>query len=135
MTARSVGNRVRAHLGTNMAKAMVIGLDEVKRKFREPKLGRFYWRKDGTSYRASASSAIVGRLGEAPAIKEGDLDKSMKTSVGIKRGQVVGVLSADTKYALWLELGTANQLKGRHSFLESTFVDRKRDMLKVLFRP
>jgi hypothetical protein len=135
MTARSVGNRVRAHLGTNMAKAMVIGLDEVKRKFREPKVGKLYWRKDGTQYRASASSRETGGIGQAPAIKEGDLDKSMKTSVGIRRGQVVGVLSADTKYARGLEFGDEAPLKGRHSYLEATFVDRKRDMLKVLFKP
>lgn len=81
-----------------MRKALKDVKFEMQKSFSLPKSGNLYRRNNGQYYVASAP-------GEAPAIKEGLLDKSIRTSAKRQSGQIIGTVQVNAPYAALLEGG------------------------------
>lgn len=65
--------------------------------------------------RSNAGGASPSKAGESPKKVTGQLIRSIKSGVEVKKGVVHGYLSADTPYALRLEFGfVGTDSAGRH---------------------
>lgn len=126
MSVESVARRITLHMAGNMGRAIRIARDEAQDSFMRAKSGRFYRRSSGEKYRASAP-------GEPPAIKDGNLSRSIKTMVLVRAAFVAGILSANTRYARFLELGTTRMLP--RPYLRPAIMKKKSEIVRELQRP
>jgi hypothetical protein len=90
--------KLARHMGGNMGGVMKLVENHVRTSFTGVKTGNEYRLSSGERYIASAA-------GEAPAIKDGALNNSLKTRIFIRPDGVTGELSANTPYAFSLETG------------------------------
>jgi len=107
MTLRWHGPEVRARIERAVAQSLVrtaeaVATDAARRVLSPPKTGRIYVRR-GVTHQASAR-------GEAPASDTGRLVNSI--TIRFNRAELVSVVTANTKYASYLEWGT-RRMKAR----------------------
>ena len=98
MTVEQAVFKLARHMAGNMGGVMKLVENHVRTSFTGVKTGKEYRRSSGEKYTASAK-------GEPPAIKDGELNNSLKTRIFVRTDGVTGELSANTPYALSLETG------------------------------
>lgn len=101
--------------------------NEIQKSFQLPKHGDLYRRKDGSWYVASSG-------GEAPAIKEGDLSRSIKSETPRAFGGLsILSVSANTPYAEAAEKGLGKfAIKGPRPFIWPAYLKTLKRFPKLL---